>query len=83
LKPTDVLEILEWVRVVQYPEKKRAVPDPGLEHQLYENILNEAAHVDELSVLLNLPVDKIAAALTIMEIKGLVRQVEGLKYLSV
>lgn len=83
LKPEDVLDVLEWVRVVQYPDSRRATPEPGLEARLYQLMQREALHMDELSASTGIPVDRIAAALTVMELKGLVRQVNGLKYISV
>jgi DNA processing protein len=40
-------------------------------------------HVDEIRARLNLPVEKISAALTMMELKGMVRQVGGMNYVAV
>ncbi len=83
IRPPDVLEILEWVRVVQYPERKRSVPDPGVEQSIYALLQTEAFHLDELSIKLALPVDKVSGSLTKMELKGLVRRTDGMKYISV
>jgi DNA processing protein len=40
-------------------------------------------HVDEIRNLANLPIEKISAALTMMELKGMVRQVGGMNYVAV
>jgi len=39
--------------------------------------------VDELRSRLELPIEKISAALTMMELKGMVRQVGGMNYVAV
>lgn len=83
LKPDNVLEILEWVRVVQYPDTQRAIPETGLEEKIYQQLQFEAMRIDDLSAAVRLPVDQVAALLTVMEIKGLVRSISGMKYSAV
>ena len=80
LKPENVLEVLEWARVVQYPDRQRPVPDDGLERTLFEKLARETRHIDDLSVETGVPIAELSAALTVMELKGLVAQVGGMNY---
>ena len=43
----------------------------------------EPLHVDEIGSLSRLPIEQISATLTMMELKGLVRQVGGMRYIAV
>ena len=44
---------------------------------------SEPLHVDEIRNQANLPIEKISAALAMMELKGMVRQVGGMNYVAV
>ena len=44
---------------------------------------NEPLHVDEIRNQSDLPIDKVSAALALMELKGMVRQVGGMNYFAV
>jgi DNA processing protein len=39
--------------------------------------------VDEIRNVTGLPIEKVSATLTLMELKGMVRQVGGMNYISV
>jgi DNA processing protein len=40
-------------------------------------------HVDEIRNQTELPIEKVSAALALMELKGMVRQVGGMNYVAV
>jgi DNA processing protein len=80
LQPEDVLNVLEWARTVQYPVRKRPGPEDGLERTLFESLGRDAKHIDDLSAETGIPISEIAAALTVMELKGLVEQTGGMNY---
>ena len=82
LKPEDILDVLEWARAVQYPERVRPVPEDGLERTLFDKLGREARHIDELSAETGISISEISAALTVMELKGLVEQIGGMNYVS-
>lgn len=82
LKPEDLLEVLEWARAVQYPERRSPVPDDGLERTLFEKLGPDAKHIDELSAETGIPIAEVTAALTMMELKGLVEQAGGMNYIT-
>lgn len=83
LSVDDLLDALNVSRVAQYRQARLALPDDPVEAQLLSLLENESLHVDELSVQANLPVSEVSAALTMMELKGLVRQVGSMHYVAV
>ncbi len=83
LKPSDVLEALDLTRNIERKEIRKAVPSDETEAAVLNILSAEPSHVDEIRARLSLPVEKISAALTMMELKGLVRQVGGMNYVSV
>ncbi len=83
LSVEDVLEALNLSQVQQYRQARLALPDDPVERALLEHLCDEPLHVDELRALVNLPVAQVSAALTMMELKGLVRQVGAMHYVAV
>jgi DNA processing protein len=82
LQPTDVLEALDLTRNVERREIRRAVPSDATEAALLDFLSAEPAHVDDIRAHLGLPIEKISSALTMMELKGMVRQVGGMNYVA-
>jgi len=83
LKPADVLEALDLTRNVERREIRRAVPSDATEAALFAALGTEPLHVDDIRARLGLPIEKISATLTMMELKGMVRQVGGMNYVAV
>lgn len=79
----DVLQSLDLTRNVERREARQALPADTTEAALLQYISQEPTHVDELRAQSGLPIDRISAALTMMELKGLVRQVGGMNYIIV
>ena len=83
LSPEDVLEILNLERAPQQQAARKALPADKTEAALLTYIGHEALHVDELCARSGLPIDQVSATLTIMELKGLVRNHGGMTYAAV
>ena len=83
LKPSDVLEALDLTRNVERREIRRAVPSDATEAALLAALSAEPVHVDDIRARLDLPIEKISATLTMMELKGMVRQLGGMNYVAV
>lgn len=83
LQPSDVLEALDLTRNIERREIRRVVPTDATEAALLSYLGALPVHVDDIRAQLNLPVEKISAALTMMELKGMVRQVGGMNYVAV
>jgi DNA processing protein len=83
LQPQDVLEALDLTRNLQRREIRRAAPSDATEAALLSVLDQQPLHVDEIRSRSGLPIEKVSAALTMMELKGLVRQVGGMNYVAV
>ena len=60
-----------------------ALPEDATEAKLYHILGREAMHVDEIRAQADLPIQKVSAALSLMELKGIVRQVGTMHYVAV
>lgn len=80
LRPQDVLKVLNLQQIHEYRAARHVIPADEIEAKLIEIIHAEALHVDEISREAGYSIEKVSAALTMMELKGLVRQVGGMQY---
>jgi DNA processing protein len=76
----DVLEELNLTMVAEQVEAREIIPDNEVEAALLELLSSEPVHVDELGRAAALPISEVASTLTLMELKGKVRQVGGMNY---
>jgi DNA processing protein len=83
LKAEDVLEALDLTRNIERREVRRAIPTDATEAALLELLKLEPLHVDDIRAQSGLPIEKITSALTMMELKGMVRQVGKMNYVAV
>jgi DNA processing protein len=79
----DVLEALNLTMVNQQNAARRVLPSDALEASIFQALGYEPIHVDEICVLLNQPIEKLSAALAMMELKGMVRQLGGMNYVAI
>ena len=83
LKAEDVLEALGLTRNIERREVRKAVPSDATEAALLEMLDLEPLHVDDIRAQSGISIESIAAVLTMMELKGMVRQVGGMNYAAV
>jgi len=76
----DILEALNLTRAAQYVDARLVLPDDPVEAQLLDLITAEPRHVDDIRREAGLPVSQVSSALAMMELKGMVRSVGGMKY---
>lgn len=76
----DILEELNLQMVVEHTAVQLALPETAEEVALYTQLTAQPVHVDELSRTTGLPSSVISSTLTLMELKGMVRQVGGMNY---
>ncbi len=80
LRPEDILEALQLEQIPQKQNARRLIPADDLESRVLDVLAEETLHVDEICVRSALPIDKVSAALTMMELKGMVRHLGGMSY---
>jgi len=76
----DILEELNLTMVVQHSEARSALPVNDTEIRLLNHLTVDPMHVDDIRTLADMPIAEVSAALAMMELKGLVRQVGGMNY---
>ncbi len=79
----DVLSCLNLSNSKVQREARSVLPADASEAQLYALLGREPLHIDEISMLSSLPIEQISAALAMMELKGMVRQMGGMRYIAV
>lgn len=83
LSANDVLQALDLTRLGQQKAARKVLPADAVEAKLMETVGDEPLHVDEIRNQTGLPIEKVSAALIMMELKGMVRQVGGMQYVAV
>jgi len=74
---------LDLTSVGEHKAARKIIPTDAIEAKLLSVLTNEPLHVDEIRNQSELPIEKVSAALALMELKGMVRQVGGMNYVSV
>jgi DNA processing protein len=82
LGPEDILVELNLTMVAEQTEVRQVLPADATEEALLARLSAEPVHVDELRQELDLPIAQVTSTLALMELKGMVRQVGGMKYIT-
>ncbi len=61
-------------------EARQVMPDDPTEAVLLGQLSAEPIHIDELARAVGLPVALVSGTLTLMELKGMARDIGGLQY---
>lgn len=77
----DILEELNIHMVAEHTAVQMALPETAEEIALYAHLSSQPVHIDDLSRASGLPTGMVSSTLTIMELKGMVRQVGGMNYI--
>jgi len=83
LSASDLMQALDLTRVGEQKAARKILPADETEARLLNVLGNEPLHVDEIRNQAELPIEKVSAALALMELKGMVRQVGGMNYVAV
>jgi DNA processing protein len=81
LKFEDIMENLQLGQVLQKQQARRVLKaDDAIEARLLDVLGDEPQHIDEICSQSGLPIDQVSATLTLMELKGMVRQSGGMDF---
>ena len=83
LDPQDVLDMLNMTLVVEQRVVRKGLPGDPREAVLYQTVGDEPLHVDEISSLVDMPIEEVTSTLALMELKGMVRKTFGMKYMAI
>ncbi|QBD79315.1 DNA-protecting protein DprA [Ktedonosporobacter rubrisoli] len=76
----DIVNNLNLFMLSQQVEAQVILPENAEEQKLLSLLSHEACHIDELIRESQLPANTVSAVLTMMELKGMIRQVGGMHY---
>ena len=76
----DILDELHLTAVVEEQVARETLPADPTEARLLGLMSHEPAHVDDLTRAAQLPASVVTATLTLLELKGLARQVSPMQY---
>lgn len=79
---TSVEDILTDLGIAEKRQEKRAQEISEVEKQLLETIATEPLYVDKIAELTNMEITSLLAVLLELEIKGLVKQLPGKRFLK-
>jgi DNA processing protein len=79
----DVLEELNLTIMAQQLEMKEFLPVDETESLLFKQLSREPTHIDDICRHSGLAAALVSSALTMMELKGMVKQVGGMNYVLV
>ena len=83
LQYDELLNVLNLDMVSEFRYAKKVLPENEIELLIMQTLKEEPMHIDEIKAKLDLTMEKVSATLVMMELKGLVRQVSNMTYLSV
>ena len=76
----DILEELNLTMVAEQTEARQILPADDTEAALLAHLSAEPTHADELRKQVGLSIAQVTSTLALMELKGMVRQVGGMRY---
>ena len=83
LSPEDLLEALNLTMVTEQQNARMVLPGNANEAAIFDVLSREPVHVDQIGIQAGLPIEQISSTLALMELKGMVRQVGGMRYIAV
>jgi len=83
VSPQDVLDVLDLSLIEDYKDARQVFPADSTESKLLTVLDYEPIHIDEICNRTGLPVEKVSASLTMMELKGMVQHVGGMRYTAI
>jgi len=83
LQYDELLNLLNLEKISEFRYAKKVLPENEIELLIMQKIKDEPMHIDEIKANLDLTMEKVSATLVMMELKGLVRQVSHMTYLSI
>jgi DNA processing protein len=74
---------LDLTRITEQNVARTVLPSNATEAQLFNVLSHEPLHVDEIRSQTDLTIEQVTSTLALMELKGMVRQVGGMRYTAV
>jgi DNA processing protein len=79
----DLLTDLQVELIQEHQQFRKLAPSGNAETVLYSVLNDQPLHIDEIIHKAALSISEVTAQLTVMELKGMVRHVGGMKYIKI
>lgn len=79
----DILETLNLIQITNFIQNKKMIPASPEEEKILSHLSFEPTHVDKIINASGLDAAKVGAILTVMEMKGMVKNLGGMNYVLV
>lgn len=76
----DILNILNLEKAATFKDNIKIIPESAEEAKILEILNHEPSHIDKIAIQTNLDIKTASSTLTLMEMKGIVRDIGGLNY---
>ena len=76
----DIIETLDLAQITTYIDNKEIIPETPEEEKLLSHLTKEPTHINDLIRLTKLDTNIINSTLTIMEMKGMVKNLGNMQY---
>ena len=76
----DILEELQLMQVVEHTAVQMALPESAEEAAVMAHLSTEPKHIDDISRAAEMPSAMASSTLVVLELKGIVQHVGGMKY---
>jgi DNA processing protein len=77
----DILEELNLQEVKSFVSNQKILPETKEEKIIIDNLTHEPTHIDQIIKQTNLPTSQISSTLSMMEMKGMVKNLGGQNYI--
>jgi len=81
--PQDILDVLDLPMAEAYQAARQAKPADTTEAKILQVMDYEPIHIDEICNETGLAIENVSAALTMLELKGMIQHVGGMRYAGV
>ena len=81
--PQDILDVLDLPMAEAYKAARQAKPADTTEAKILQVMDYEPIHIDEICNETGLAIENVSAALTMLELKGMIQHVGGMRYAGV
>jgi DNA processing protein len=80
LRYEEILQVLNLEKVQEHRSARVLLPADAQEACLLRILQDDVQHIDEICAMSGLPIQQVSATLTVMELKGMVRQAGGMSF---
>ena len=77
----DIIEALNLFTIPHQIEMQAILPDNAEEKKLLELLSHDPLHIDDLIRESELPTNDVISVLTMMELKGMIKQIGSMQYI--